>query len=634
MKRLLFYILCFILSGGSILAGDVGLNSPFGLGTGAYELSLGGANLARCRAVSAPFWNPSGLAQAEHITASAFHCRLYDSDVAYQYFGLALPSMDWGCVGLGVFRLGIGGIEKRDENNVLLDEIRDNRLAIYLAYGKIISGYNMGLSFSIERHELDSYHATSSPALSLSIGRNFGLETTRFKDLSVALNLRNIIKPGLKLVDENISYPFTFDLGTSFRMQPFTGWDHDLILSSAVGRKADKNGELSFGAEYNFNGLLQLRGGVRDGKPSFGCGLNYKFINFDYALIDRDLGSLHMFSLTTSFGLPISEKRKIRAEKREEEFKDLMNTRLVSRNQSKIKELVNKGKESLGVGEVEQASSYLDRAMFLARANGIDTTEISALSQETHKRLKEIINKQKFAGYMDSAQTKFNSDDFMGARYFAGLALTTKINNEEAQQFIDQADRALTQALSQDEMISRQLINIDSLLNYGYVGQALAIAGNLVQFVPNNERTNQILRRTQFENWRLVASDAFTSGEFKSCMTALDSALAIFPEHRQCLELKERAQLELNKMEREITTSVAETSRQISGELLKEVETIYNTARQHFENGELSQAVSHWEKIERLAPDYKSVREYLIRAYKFIGVELYGQNRLKEPAVK
>ena len=142
--------------------------------------------------------------------------------------------MDWGCVGLGIFRLGISGIEVRDENNVLLDETRDNRLAFYLAYGKTVSQYNLGLSISFERHELESYRATSSPAVSLSIGRDFGLGLNRFRDLSIALNLRNVIKPGIKLVDENISYPFTFDLGMSFRMQPCAGWDHDLVLSSAL----------------------------------------------------------------------------------------------------------------------------------------------------------------------------------------------------------------------------------------------------------------------------------------------------------------------------------------------------------------------------------------------------------------
>ena len=55
-----------------------------------------------------------------------------------------------------------------------------------------------------------------------------------------------------------------------------------------------------------------------------------------------------------------------------------------------------------------------------------------------------------------------------------------------------------------------------------------------------------------------------------------------------------------------------------------------DSARRYFEDGNLSQAIIHWEKVERLAPDYASVREYLVNAYKFVGVELYSQNKLQE----
>ena len=65
----------------------------------------------------------------------------------------------------------------------------------------------------------------------------------------------------------------------------------------------------------------------------------------------------------------------------------------------------------------------------------------------------------------------------------------------------------------------------------------------------------------------------------------------------------------------------------------EEVESSYKTARELFEKGDLSQAVQHWEKVERLAPDYQSVRQYLIKAYKFVGIELYGQNNLSEAIV-
>ncbi|MEW5995211.1 MAG: hypothetical protein AB1744_12575, partial [Candidatus Zixiibacteriota bacterium] len=147
MKCVLIYILVILLPAGTVVASnDGGTDSPFSFGAGARELSLGGSNLATSDAATAPFWNASRLASAQRLSLAGFHARLYDADVAYQYFGLAVPTLDFGAFGLGVFRLGIGGIEKRDADNLLLGEVDDNRLGFYLAYGRSIWGYDLGLA--------------------------------------------------------------------------------------------------------------------------------------------------------------------------------------------------------------------------------------------------------------------------------------------------------------------------------------------------------------------------------------------------------------------------------------------------------------------------------------------------------
>ena len=93
-------------------------------------------------ASTAIFWNPASLARADNISISGFHTNLYDPGVTYQFFGLAFPTMDWGCIGAGVFRLGISDIDQRDENNLLTGQYSDNRTALLMAYGRQISGYD------------------------------------------------------------------------------------------------------------------------------------------------------------------------------------------------------------------------------------------------------------------------------------------------------------------------------------------------------------------------------------------------------------------------------------------------------------------------------------------------------------
>ena len=68
----------------------------------------------------------------------------------------------------------------------------------------------------------------------------------------------------------------------------------------------------------------------------------------------------------------------------------------------------------------------------------------------------------------------------------------------------------------------------------------------------------------------------------------------------------------------------------LSPELRREVEDTYASGQRAFQAGELTQAIELWERVERLAPGFESVRAYLVNAYKFVGVELYGRDQLEQ----
>ena len=63
------------------------------------------------------------------------------------------------------------------------------------------------------------------------------------------------------------------------------------------------------------------------------------------------------------------------------------------------------------------------------------------------------------------------------------------------------------------------------------------------------------------------------------------------------------------------------------------MEQAYQEGQKAFRAGNLTEALAHWEMVDRVAPDHESVRSYLIKAYRLAGVEMYGQNELPE-AVK
>lgn len=631
MTRYLIYILIFIipaLTAGAV--NDGGTDSPFSFGAGARDISMGGAGFTTSDFATAPYWNPSRLIRAEKLTVSGFHCRLFDSDVAYQYFGLAVPTLDWGSFGIGVFRLGIDGIERRDINNILLDTFDDSRLAFYFAYARKMSSFDFGLSLMMENHSLDNYSATSSPGINLSIGRSFILNHKQIKEIVISANGRNIIRPSTDLAGEKVSDPYTFDFGLSLKTIPIVKWNNTLTISARMTKVDFVDPRYSAGFEYGFNDLFHLRGGLRDGRYSVGGGIRYKMISIDYAMVDRDLGSLHLFSVTSTFGRSISEKRVQRARLSETKFNSMMMDRLTSQNREMIEELIKKGKEDRDNGILTEAEQSFDKALFLARNSDVDTTEIYRLVMDVSQRLSDLNNKHLLKQYLDSSRVKLKSEDYLAAGYFANQALLIESKSNEALQYLNESSSALESIASSEEIIVERLLAIDSLIGFGQINQARTLMKSLLQFAPDEKRVRLAQRKVEFEYWREKASNAYGSNDYDIALLALDSALKFFPGHKWCLQLRDRMNSKIEKAFGQKEPAVTIAAKPVSAEVLREVEESYKTARDLFEKGDLAQAIQHWEKVERLAPNYQSVRDYLVRGYKFIGIELYGQNNLSE----
>jgi hypothetical protein len=68
----------------------------------------------------------------------------------------------------------------------------------------------------------------------------------------------------------------------------------------------DNDTRMAFGGEYNWRNMLYGRAGYRTGleyeDASFGIGVNYMKLNFDYAYVPHsDLGNSHRFSFLYAF---------------------------------------------------------------------------------------------------------------------------------------------------------------------------------------------------------------------------------------------------------------------------------------------------------------------------------------------
>ncbi len=629
MRRLITYmVILLVVASVSGAENDGGTETPFTFGVGARDLALGTANFALANSSTAQYWNPAALARMEQITISGFHANLYDPGVTYQFFGLTLPTMDWGGFGLGVMRLGINDIERRDENNIVTGSFSDNRLALIMSYGKNISGYDIGTAVTIEQHTLDTYKATSTPGLQISISRVIDLGSANFEELALALNGRNLISQNFKMDLSEVAYPSSADFGMSLRLRPRTDWDHSVLMAASISKTDRVDPRMSFGLEYNIKDFLFLRGGLRQDKLSAGFGMQYRNFEFDYALVDRDLGSLHLFNISTSFGMPISLKKAARERKKEEEFNHRMNASLTSKNEDMIQKIMEDGQNQMNAGNLEEAFFNFDRALFLARNSSHDTTGIYILQSQTKTRLDRLKESIEYERLLDSAQANLGRGDYMASKYYAGQALSLAPESDTARAIILASEKEISRSSTLAEQINARLFRADSLLNFGQVGQALKVIEAVKQIAPDDNRIHMTERKIRLELWRQKASDAYAINDLQTAQTALDSALNIFPGHKWCLEL--RQEIAGKKQVNQTETSLPDRIETLGPEIKERVAESYKTAQKLFEKGDFNKALTYWETVEQLAPGYLSVRQYLVKAYKFKGIELYGQNRLQE----
>lgn len=624
MKRHLLLAALLLFAAEARAQSDGGTESPFSFGAGSRELSLGGANMAQSDPTTAPVWNASRLAVAERFALTAFHSRLYESGISYQYFGLVVPTLDYGTFGLGIFRHSVSDLDRRDAGNLSLGDFGLSQMRVYAAYGRQFSDYNVGLAASVDYNSLDTYKSTSSPGVDLSVSRAFELESEVVPRITFAVNGTNLIQPGMRLASETYSYARGVATGVSVDLAPTQSRLHRMVLSAAYQKTDNVSGSLRMGAEYSGMDLVRLRFGLQGGSAAFGAGLNYGSFDFDYALVDRDYGSIHMFTLTSAFGRPASERRVLRAQEREQEFDRQMHARFEEQNRALLSNLVAEGRAHLAKENFGEAVSSFDGALLLARSTGADTTAIVALASQAKTQLETTRRQARFAANLDSAGLRLASADYLAARYFANLALADEPASDSAQRLLKRSEKALAGSSKTREMIAKQLATVESLLKRGQIEEAEAVTKSLVEYAPADDGVKMAAMQVEIERWRRALAAVKAGQTPPAELAAVDTALARRVQTNRPAGV-DSAQSQPVAREPVVAPAPARVPEPLSPEMVKEVETAYRSAQEAFRAGNLQKAIVDWEKVERLAPDFQSTRSYLVRAYKFVGVDLYAQ---------
>ena len=224
MKRLLLGVAVGLLFGSAPARGadDAGVQSPLFLGSGGRALGLGRTGVAFADNAEALFWNSSRLALVEHPDLTLFHTELFVDGAAYNAGFLAYPSLDAGTFAIGFQRLGVSGIERRDDRNEVLGTFENSESSFMLGYARRFGrSLSLGGAARLLQQAIgDASDASAGLDIGMSFERPFG--SGDLHRIGWGVNLQNLLAPRLKLDAAEVPDPRVLKLGAAYTFAPRT----------------------------------------------------------------------------------------------------------------------------------------------------------------------------------------------------------------------------------------------------------------------------------------------------------------------------------------------------------------------------------------------------------------------------
>jgi len=300
VSTLITWISIFSPAAADGISSDAGTTSLnfLKVGVGARAASLGGAFSAVSDDASACFWNPAGLVEAQPLEMFFMHHRFIE-DISQSAVGFAFD-LHQVRLGASMNYFSMGELERRTGNSIVPEGVFtpfDMALGLSAAY-RFTEDISAGITGRFVHENLDS---ETAGAVLVDLGLK---ARTPVPGLAAAVAVRNL---GSQLKYELSGYdpPRLISLGAAY--QRTLPWSYSsLLVTGQVTFPNDNDTRFSLGTEYGYKDFLFGRVGYRSGLDyedvSFGFGVLYRKLRFDYAFVPySDLGNSHRFSFIYEF---------------------------------------------------------------------------------------------------------------------------------------------------------------------------------------------------------------------------------------------------------------------------------------------------------------------------------------------
>lgn len=596
-KLVKYSLLVAVLLTVAAFAGERDYRSPFAIGIGARELGKGGAAVAGVSNAGAIYWNPALLAIGDKPEIQLFHTNLF-MDTRYEFVALSYPTISNGGFGLGIGDLSSGKFN-RYENYLPAGEFSSRQNILLAGYGfSPLRNLAFGASIKGVLIDIDSYR-----------GSGFGFDlgmiyVAQFiKGLSIGMKATDLTGPRVKLNEIQQRYPSAFRGGIAYDRK-FT--NVSMSLNFDVENTEKSGSDIYTGGEFGIGDIIFARVGYLGDRATFGGGLAYSGIRFDYAYLGLDnLGTSHRISLNYSFGGSVAQRRaahenkiaadrikeydkNVKAEAQQKLDKQLADARELEKQSDPYKTLAAYygvlGMDDQNAEAIQKISSLFDQI------------KLDISRQASNSYIADLISRQLSLGdsYLEKKQY-----DKAAQQY--GFVLILDPQNQSALSKNASIDSTRQAQLTRDRATAREAIQA------GNYRKALETLDGILAVAPDDQQArqgrNQIYRIMESNKHLDKALRLYDQENYLAALVQTDSALALNPQSDGARGLKRRlAQYTAKETTLEDIKKNAEHWQ------------IYLQGMDKYQSGDYEKAIELWRSLQQDYPNNPNLKRNIEQA--------------------
>jgi len=269
-------------------------------GAGARSLAMGGAYVALADEASGAYWNPAALTQVDEHQFLSMYAPFFEK-TNYNFLSYVHPLVRVGTLAISDVLVHSGGYDEVDDTgNVISRNKLILKNAVIISYAnRIYNRISLGVNLKLIHQRVMRYSGNGQ-------GVDLGILCQPLDALNVGLALQNILQPKVTLRYDPDVYDINLKAGMALK-----AFSNRLTLTADINKLFREKAYFCAGVEFSpwekpaspSLKRVDLRLGCNH-LQSFTCGLGLKikFFTVDYAFSSHDLGNLHKFALTFSWG--------------------------------------------------------------------------------------------------------------------------------------------------------------------------------------------------------------------------------------------------------------------------------------------------------------------------------------------